>query len=263
MKRSTITKRRGRWAIAAGLAAMLFGGGAQATIVKEQPWHPVAGAYRSSVFFLNLEPIDWGLIARSYDDAIGKAGSGDRIPFDILAQMTAFSGEDNVAALRAAIAAADRTAFYATATRATSQTLRFYLDRAAAKLAQPGAALNDVQHAGAVYRAFAGFIRQAGSGRSRPPRPCLARSGGQRRPPWRCRHRHQARRGGGLQIGPGADRELYDRQLRGRRIRAARLLRPGARTGACTRRPARGGTLAAAGQRHRRSEPAAAPGAQF
>ena len=159
-ERSTFTEHLRRRAIATGLAAVLTAGSTQATMVEEQSWHPVAGAYLSSVYFLNLEPVDWGLIARTYEGAAAESGGGQR-PFDVLAQVSAFSGEDHVAALRAAIAAADRAPFYGTATRATSQTLRLYLDRAAMKLAQPGAALDDVRYARSIYRAFAGFIRQA------------------------------------------------------------------------------------------------------
>ena len=48
-ERSTFTEHLQRRAIAAGLAAVLTAGSTQATMVEEQSWHPVAGAYLSSV----------------------------------------------------------------------------------------------------------------------------------------------------------------------------------------------------------------------
>ena len=50
-----------------GRAFARRGGGAGAGVNglgahKEEPWHPIAYAYRSAIFLLNLQPIDWELM---------------------------------------------------------------------------------------------------------------------------------------------------------------------------------------------------------
>ncbi len=38
-----------------------------AHIVAQEPWHPVAQAYLRAIFYANLKPINWDLIAEEYE----------------------------------------------------------------------------------------------------------------------------------------------------------------------------------------------------
>jgi hypothetical protein len=37
---------------------------ARAHIVVDEPWHPASAAYRTTVFLIDLEPIDWELVKK-------------------------------------------------------------------------------------------------------------------------------------------------------------------------------------------------------
>ena len=63
-------------------------------------------------------------------------------------------------AIEQAIAAQDRDALYATATRAVSQAIRHHLAEAADQLDQPGAATHTLDEARNLYRSFADFIQE-------------------------------------------------------------------------------------------------------
>ena len=144
------------------LAVSLMPLGSSAHIVREAPWHPAPAAYRRALFYANLKPINWQQIALEFDAPIEGPGFGGQSVYDILAKAGALEGTDHKAAIQQAIAAEDRQALYAASTPAISQLTRHYLDQAEAKLGQPGAALEEVQKAESIYRAFGqDFIEQA------------------------------------------------------------------------------------------------------
>ena len=134
-----------------GGAQLLTPGSGDAHIVPEEPWHPVAGGYLRSVFYLNLPPIDWRLIAQEYEGVV-EVGYGVS---SVYAGLAAANGAvDHPAAIRAAIEAQDPLALYATSTRALSQLVRHHLETAAASLDNPGAAQDEVLRAQALFRAL-------------------------------------------------------------------------------------------------------------
>jgi cytochrome c peroxidase len=144
------------------LFALWFPLAGSAHIIREEPWHPVPATYLRSLFYTNLKPIDWQLIAREYETAIPEAGYHSRSVLELLADTEAVAGVDHVAAIRDAIARQDAQALHAASTRALSQMTRHYIAEAADRLSQPGAALEDVLNAQRMYRAFGqDFIRQA------------------------------------------------------------------------------------------------------
>ena len=138
-------------ALALGLASAAWG-----HIVQEEPWHPIADAYRSGVFLLNLQPTDWDLIARKVTDhdVIGPPAA-ERIQG--LDQMT---GSAHWPAIERALAERDPQAFYTASTRALSHAIRHHLAHAAARLGRPGEARRELAEAQQLYRGFADFIRQ-------------------------------------------------------------------------------------------------------
>ena len=153
-----------RWLVRVGLVyagVTLVLGGAQllappsgaAHIVPEEPWHPVAGGYLRALFYLNLRPIDWDLVAAEYEGVV-EAGYGVQSVYGGLALANG-DGIDHPQAIRAAVTARDAAALYAASTRAVSQLVRHHLDAAAAALATPGAAQDELLRAQAVYRALA------------------------------------------------------------------------------------------------------------
>ena len=144
------------------LAVLLIPQGSSAHIVREAPWHPGPAAYRRALFYANLKPINWQQIALEFDTPIEGPGFGGQSVYHILAEASAIDGTDHEAAIRQAIGDEDRQALYAASTRAISQLTRYYLDRAEARLDEPGSALEDVQRAESIYRAFGqDFIEQA------------------------------------------------------------------------------------------------------
>ncbi len=133
---------------------------ALAHIVTEAPWHPLAFAYRSTVFLLNLQPTDWPLIARKLatddDGRIAGAPAAAR-----LRQLDALTGQGHWAAIETALAAKRPEALFAATSRAVSAALRHQLAQAALHLDNPSLATRDLEEAGQIYRAFADFIEQA------------------------------------------------------------------------------------------------------
>ncbi|MEQ9619628.1 MAG: cytochrome c peroxidase [Deltaproteobacteria bacterium] len=132
-----------------------------AHIIREEPWHPVAAAYLRSLFYANLKPINWELIAREYEDPIGEPGYESKTIYDLLAVLPKTDNVDQVESIRKAIADKDPRALFSSSTSAFSQYIRYHLDRAESKLGEPGAALKDVLEARRLYRALESFIDQA------------------------------------------------------------------------------------------------------
>jgi cytochrome c peroxidase len=133
-----------------------------AHVVPEEPWHPVPAAYRRALFYTNLKPIDWQLIAREYEAPIQESGYDSKTAYDLITQAQDLENVDHVAAIGGAIANEDATALHAASTRAISQLTRYHLAQAAEKLDEPGAAFDDVANAQRFFRAFdQDFLEQA------------------------------------------------------------------------------------------------------
>lgn len=146
-------------AIAVLLTAFPMRGDAH--IVPEEAWHPVAQAYLRGIFYINLKPTDWELIAQEYEKPIDKPGYGDKSVFDLIAITEPADGEDLTALIQKTISDEHPKAFLAASTGALTQSIRYYLNRAESKLDRPGAGLKDVLEARKLYRALEDFIEQA------------------------------------------------------------------------------------------------------
>jgi cytochrome c peroxidase len=133
---------------------------ASAHIVTETPWHPLAYAYRTAVFLINLRPTDWTLVERAFTASPGSAAPGAPARQQLL-DLDAATGSAHWPAIENAIAAQDRDALYGAATRAVSQAIRYHLAEAAEQLDRPGAATHELEQARALYRSFADFIQEA------------------------------------------------------------------------------------------------------
>ena len=134
--------------------------GSRAHIVPEQPWHPVAAAYLRSLFYLELVPIDWDLVAAEYD-GVREAGYGIESVYDGMAAADEVSGIDHAASIRTAIDQRDPAGLYQASTRAVSQLIRMHVRNADGQLDRPGAAQDQVLRAQALYRAFDSGIAQS------------------------------------------------------------------------------------------------------
>ena len=133
-----------------------------AHVVPEEPWHPVPAAYRRALFYANLKPVNWQLIAQEFETPIAESGYDSKTVYDLLAEINNFSDIDHRAAISQAIANEDAAALYAASTRAISQLTRYHLAQAAEKIDKPGAAFNDVADAQRFFRAFQqDFLEQA------------------------------------------------------------------------------------------------------
>ena len=133
-----------------------------AHIVTEEPWHPVPAAYLRTLFYADLKPINWVLIAQEYEAPITETGYENLSVLDLIAEAQFESDINHVAEIQQAITNQDRQALYEATTRAVSQLTRHYLAEAETKIDQPGAALEDVLRAQSFYRAFGDrFIEQA------------------------------------------------------------------------------------------------------
>lgn len=141
--------------VAALAAIVLLAGPGRATPAKEAPWLPEAAAYRLTLFFGNLAPVPWADIDRAwtepYHGSDFAAGALDRI-----ARNSDLTDE----ALRDAIAARDRDALFAAATRLMAARIDEELDRALAADA-PARANRAVTEARELYRVFADAITAA------------------------------------------------------------------------------------------------------
>ncbi len=133
---------------------------ASAHIVTEAPWHPLAYAYRSAVFLINLRPTDWTLVERAFTASPGPGAPGASARQQLL-ELDAATGSAHWPAIEHAMAAQDRDALYGAATRAVSQAIRYHLAQAAEQLDRPGAATHELEQARALYRSFADFIQEA------------------------------------------------------------------------------------------------------
>ena len=133
----------------------------QAHIVPEEPWHPAPASYLRSLFYANLKPTNWALIDEEYKTVSEPefAGILDSA-YQALDPASTVEGIDHAAAIQTAIDNQDKAQFYVVSTRAISQLTRYFLNEAEAKLAQPGAATEDVQQAQRIYRAFQDFVSQ-------------------------------------------------------------------------------------------------------
>jgi cytochrome c peroxidase len=133
-----------------------------AHVVPEEPWHPVPAAYRRALFYTNLKPIDWQLVAQEYEAPIQESGYDFKTAYDLIAEAQDLENVDHVTAISGAIANEDATALHAASTRAISQLTRYHLALAAEKLDEPGAAFDDVANAQRFFRAFdQDFLEQA------------------------------------------------------------------------------------------------------
>ena len=150
-------RRREQLTFVLGLITFFGVGLADADIPREEPWRPVAAAYRSSVFLADLTPVSWEKIECAWTQPHPGAVSADP-PIERLERIE--NGGAAVAGIRAAIGARDRQMLYESVTRATSMALRAALANAAAALGSddPRASLKEAQ---AIYRAFDPFIAQA------------------------------------------------------------------------------------------------------
>ena len=143
-------------ALAGAAVALSLASAAWAHIVQEEPWHPVADAYRWGVFLLHLPPTGRDLIARQLtadDNAIGRPAA-ERIQ-----ALDQASGSAHWPAIERALAARDPQALYAASTRALSHAIRHHLTQAAARLDRPGEARRELSEAQQLYRGFAEFVQ--------------------------------------------------------------------------------------------------------
>ncbi|MEZ5931407.1 MAG: cytochrome c peroxidase [Alphaproteobacteria bacterium] len=132
---------------------------AAAHIQAEAPWHAIAYAYRNTLFMLNLDPVDWGLIERMLTTDDGGRILG-RPASDRLIELDQTAGTAHWQAIETALMAENAAALHAATTRALSSAIRQHLANAAAALEQPGLAGAEIDQAQALYRALADGIRE-------------------------------------------------------------------------------------------------------
>ena len=142
------------------VALVLVAPAGSAHIVTEAPWHPLAYAYRSAVFLINLRPTDWPLIERTFSTPAGPGAPGAAAR-QYLVALDEATGSGHWPTIEQAMAAQDRDALYAAATRAVSQAIRYHLAEASGHLDDPGTATRTLEEARALYRSFADFIQEA------------------------------------------------------------------------------------------------------
>lgn len=134
----------------------------RAHVVPEEPWHPVPAAYRRALFYTNLKPIDWPLIAREFETPVGESGYEAKTVYELMTDAQELENADLTSTIREAIATEDASALHAASTRAISRLTRYHLARAAEKIDRPGAAFGDVATAQRIFRAFnEDFLEQA------------------------------------------------------------------------------------------------------
>ena len=119
---------------------------ARSHIVREEPWNPVPAAYLRTIFYLNLEPLDWQAVAAELE-TIRDPDWPLHSVYEGLAPASLFGDTDHEAEIRHAIAAQDATAYYAASTRALSQLTRHWLGEAQNALHRPGEALEPLRQA--------------------------------------------------------------------------------------------------------------------
>lgn len=128
---------------------------AQATAAKEAPWLPEAAAYRLTLFLGNLAPVPWDEMEKAWEAPY----RGSQFDKGALARLAARSAVDT-AGLERALAAQDRGAVHAEATRLIAARINEELDRALAA-DTPAGAQASVTEAQELYRAFADHLKAA------------------------------------------------------------------------------------------------------
>lgn len=132
---------------------------AQADIKVEAPWHPIAGAYRTMLFRLNLKPVDWAGAEAAYTKPV--PGTGHVAPpSEFLHRIDTLSGTKHLKHITEALTARDRGRAFAAATTATAAAIAHHLTAAETLLATPAAAQREVREAESIFRAFADVLRQ-------------------------------------------------------------------------------------------------------
>ena len=153
-----LARRAAAWTLAVvAIFSLLVPLVARSHIVREEPWNPVPAAYLRTIFYLNLEPLDWQAVAAELE-TIRDPDWPLHSVYEGLEPASVFGDTDHEAEIRHAIAAQDATAYYAASTRALSQLTRHWLGEAQNALHRPGEALEPLRQAQRMYRAFAGFI---------------------------------------------------------------------------------------------------------
>lgn len=158
--KGTLIKMKTITLLAVLLVTASFTSNSRAHIVVEEPWHPVAGAYLRALFYANLKPVDWELIASEYSEPIGEPGYEDKTVYELVSRVDAYFNTKRAEQIRKAIKDKDSRALYESSTGALTQYINFHLAQAQSKLDQPGEALSDVQQAKRIYRALEDFIEQ-------------------------------------------------------------------------------------------------------
>ncbi len=130
-----------------------------AHIVKEQPWHPLPASYLKSVFYLNLKPINWELIEKEFSTQ-EQSGYDYRSVYEILDQITGFSGINYQAEIKNSISSKNPEKVYKVTTRALSNYIRFLLHKAENDIDNPSKASLYLTNAKELYRAFEKFIHK-------------------------------------------------------------------------------------------------------
>ena len=141
------------------LAGLLLATPAQAHIVTEAPWHPLAYAHRTAIFLINLEPIDWPLVAQTFTSH-GRAQVYGPPADEVLKELDEARGTVHWPMIERALAQEDRHGLFTALTRATSHATRHHLERAVAHLEQPGQAARELNQASEIYRSFEDFIQE-------------------------------------------------------------------------------------------------------
>jgi cytochrome c peroxidase len=131
----------------------------KADIAAEEPWVPVAAAYRTMLFLADIEPVPWDRIREAYERKHPAAVS-ETPARALIEALGRDAGETAATAIANAIAQKDRQRLYEAATRATSRFARARLAEAAEALSAPGKAGRSVLGAQAVYRAFGSFVAE-------------------------------------------------------------------------------------------------------
>lgn len=133
---------------------------ANAHIIREEPWHPLAAAYLRALFYLKLEPVDWSLIERELTE-IPAGGDRTRSVGEWFGEVTV-TEFDHGAAVRGAISDRDPQALFESTTRGMAQLARTRLDEARVHLPdEPALAQQAVQEAWRMVRPFERFLAAA------------------------------------------------------------------------------------------------------
>ena len=161
-----ILTHKHRWLLAITALALALGLilplTSTAHVVPEEPWHPVPAAYRRALFYTNLKPVNWSLVAQEYEKSIQESGYEGQSVLELIAEAQDIADVNQSEAIREAIANEDAVALHAASTQAISQLTRYHLALAAEAIDEPGAAFENVTNAQRFFRAFnQDFLEQA------------------------------------------------------------------------------------------------------